>query len=153
MRPILEYCSSVWNPLLLTDGYAIEKVQRRASKLVYGISESSYPDRLRYLNLESLQFRRPRADLIQVFKIIQNIDGLDRSFFFSHDGSSVTRGHHLKIIKPRARLNLRKNVFSHRVINDWNGLSMETVSAPSINAFKSALSKEWIHHPERFYDV
>ena len=153
VRPILEYCSTIWNPLLLTDGIEIEKVQRRATKLVPGISNFSYQNRLRYLNLDSLQFRRRRADLIQVFKIINGIDTLDRSNFFEFNQISITRGHRFKLLKPRARLNVRKNFFSHRVINDWNALSSKTISCSSINSFKEALSKEWLNHPDKYYDV
>ena len=50
VRPILEYGNVIWNPRLIRDIDAIERVQRRATKTVPGISTVSYPDRLRTLH-------------------------------------------------------------------------------------------------------
>ena len=58
VRPILEYGNVIWNPRLLRDIDAIERVQRRATKTGPGISTMSYPDRLRTLRLPSLVYRR-----------------------------------------------------------------------------------------------
>jgi len=153
VRPILEYCSAAWNPMLLSDSYEIEKVQRRATRLIPGLSHFTYPTRLRILNLDSLKFRRRRADLILVFRVINGIDALEWSDFFEFSPVSKTRGHTLKLLKPRARLNVRKNFFTHRVVNDWNNLSPETISCSSLKSFKDALSKEWMNHPEKYYDL
>ena len=82
VRPIVEYGSSIWNPMLKSDVQEIEKIQRRATKLISNISHLSYPDRLRYLKMDSLTFRRRRCDMIQVYRIICKIDNLDMSHFF-----------------------------------------------------------------------
>ena len=58
VRPILEYCSQIWSPHLQKDIDAIERVQHRATKLVQGIADLPYEDRLKYLNLPTLAFRR-----------------------------------------------------------------------------------------------
>ena len=60
IRPHLEYASCVWSPHLKRDKDAIERVQRRATKIVPGISHLSYTERLKYLELPTLQFRRER---------------------------------------------------------------------------------------------
>ena len=67
--------------------------------------------------------------------------------------ASTTRGHSLKILKPRATTSLRLNSFSHRVINDWNSLKEETVISQTINQFKSALKREWKNHPDKYYTI
>jgi len=54
IRPHLEYCVQLWNPYLIKDIDIIEKVQRRATKLVKNIATLPYDDRLRYLDLYSL---------------------------------------------------------------------------------------------------
>ena len=151
VRPILEYCSSIWYPLYKTDMLEIEKVQRRATKLVPSLKEASYEDRLKTLKLTTLAFRRKRTDILQVYRIINKLDNIDFDTFFTYSTAS-TRGHSLKLEKPRANTNIRANSFSNRVINDWNSLSEETVHAPSLNAFKSALEKEWANDPLK-YDI
>ena len=152
VRPLLEYCSCIWNPMLKSDAVEIEKVQRRATKLVPGIANLTYSERLRHLKLDSLSFRRRRMDIIQVFRIIKQIDKIDPDKFFEMNTLSRTRGHSLKIVKPRAAHNLRNNSFTLRVINDWNGLKESTVNCTTINSFKSHLALEWENHPERFLD-
>ena len=68
VRPHLEYANSIWSPKLKRQSAAIERVQRRATKLLYEIREWSYERRLKFLNLPSLKYRRYRGDLIQTYK-------------------------------------------------------------------------------------
>jgi hypothetical protein len=157
VRPHLEYASCVWSPQLKKDQDAIERVQRRATKLVKGLRELPYDERLRELGLPSLKFRRRRADLIQTYKIIHCKDKLEQTtrcqkcpnkVMFQHC-ASTTRGHSLKLYKQEAT-GLRANFFSSRVLNDWNSLSEVTVTAPSVNHFKSALRSDWSNHPDLY---
>jgi hypothetical protein len=152
VRPLLEYCVSVWNPTLKMNINEIEKVQRRATKLIKEIKHLDYPSRLKYLKLDSLLFRRRRQDMIQVYRIFNKIDNLDPYIFFTLSESANTRGHPLKINKPRAQTNLRLHSFSRRTINDWNKLDRNTVLSTSINSFKTALRKEWANHPDKYFD-
>ena len=150
VRPILEYCSVIWQPMLMKDKIEIEKVQRRATKLVKGISHLDYNERLIALNLDSLHFRRRRTDIIQVFRIIKGIDKIPSDLFFTYHREDRTRGHNLKLFKSSVNNNTRLNSFSQRIINDWNGLNESTVNSDTVNAFKTALKKEWKHHPDRY---
>ena len=68
MRPQLEYCSTVWTVLFKKETSEIEKIQRRATKLVKNIKDLSYSERLRKLGLPTLEYRRRRADMIEAFK-------------------------------------------------------------------------------------
>jgi len=61
----------VWSPYEKGDVEAIEKVQKRATKLVISLKKFSYTDRLVYLGLPTLKYRRLRGDMIEVFKIIK----------------------------------------------------------------------------------
>ena len=70
VRSRLEYASVVWSPYKLNDIRAIEYVQRRATKLIRGMYSLAYEDRLKYLDLFSLQYRRRKADMLEVFKIV-----------------------------------------------------------------------------------
>ncbi|KAK6186645.1 hypothetical protein SNE40_005932 [Patella caerulea] len=70
IRPHLEYAVSVWHPFLKKEIIQIENVQRRASKLVLGLQNHSYSERLISLGLPSLEYRRKRYDVIQVYRIL-----------------------------------------------------------------------------------
>ena len=79
VRPHLEYAAPVWSPHLVRQKELLENVQKRATKLVPGLSELSYPDRLRKLNLPTLAYRRVRGDMIQVYKMTCNTGGYDNT--------------------------------------------------------------------------
>ena len=91
VRPHLEYANVIWNPHLIRQSAAIERVQRRATKLLPGCKNLSYEQRLRAIKLPSLKSRRLRGDMIQTYKIFNNIDDLNTDYFFSTDGYNRTR--------------------------------------------------------------
>ena len=73
VRPHLEYASTVLSVLYKKkDRISIENVQRRATGIVHSVRHLNYSDRLRELGLPSLQYRRARADLIEVYKILND---------------------------------------------------------------------------------
>ena len=111
--------------------------------MVRNIRHLNYTDRMKDLGLPSLQYRRTRADLIEVFKIINGIDKCDKDQLFRMQTDQRTRGHTQKLFKRQFRLDLRKYSFSQRVIliDDWNSLPEDVVSSGSINQFKSRLNK------------
>ena len=94
------------------------------------------------LDLFSFKGRMLRSDLILVYKILNGMCSVEPDEIFSPALHSITRGHEFKLFKPRVRLELRKRFFSNRVIDVWNSLSPETVSAGNINSFKSGLYKD-----------
>ena len=105
----------------------------------------SYPERLKHLGLPTLEYRRERADVVEVFKILNNIDLANNDKLFEMATYRTTRGHPLKLFKRRSRLSLRTKNFSLRVIDKWN-----VVLAPSVDSFKSRLNKHWHGHPLTF---
>lgn len=144
VRPHLEYCIQVWSPHLVKDIQCLEKVQARATKLVHGLKKLSYSERLDRLGLYSLERRRLRGDLIEMYKILTGKEDVDCQQFFrparDHYG---LRGHSLKLHVIRSRLNCRKYFFSQRSVGEWNRLPQEVVDAPSVNVFKIRLDKIW----------
>ena len=70
VRPHVEYAQAVWNPRRKKDIIAIENVQRRATKLVPGLKDLRYEDRLRRLDVPTLSYRRHRGDMIELFKML-----------------------------------------------------------------------------------
>ena len=154
VRPHLEYAITVCTPLFKKDMIAIENVQRRATKLVTSVKNLSYPERLRKLGFSTLEYRSERADLVEVYKIMNNIDKIDKDKLFAFPTYTVTRGqqsgHQFKLAKKHHRLKLRSNSFSLRVIDSWNALPEHVVMAPSLNCFKSRLKVFWKNHQYKF---
>ena len=144
VRPHLEYCTVSWNPRFMADDRKIEAVQRRATRMIPGMSSFSYPERLKKLNLFSLRYRRERADMIQVYKILHGIDRLSPEHFFKRPEYHSTRGHPLKLFNTHRRLNVRGCFFSKRVIELWNKLPEPLVTARNIGIFKTGLDKHWL---------
>ena len=140
VRPHLECSIQAWRPHFRKDIDLLEGVQRRATKLISAIKAEIYEDRLRYVNLTTLETRRLRVDLIEVFKIFKGFDDLDPNIFFELS-QAYTRGHSLKLLKPRCRLDIKKLSFAHRVIDIWNSLDQSIIACDSINGFKNRIDK------------
>ena len=150
IRPYLEYATAVWSPHLKKDIFMIENTQRRATKIVKEIKDWPYEDRLRFLGLPTLIYRRTRNDMIQVFKIMNNINNVDKDLFFTINSQSTTRGHSLKICKKQNRLNIRAHAFSQRVVYTWNDLPKKCIQSRDVNSFKTNLNMNCKNHPDKF---
>jgi len=118
----MEFCIQAWSPYLQKDTRCLEKIRRRATKMVDGLKDIAYDDRLEILGLLSLEKRRLRGDLIEVFKILTDRENIDKHQFFTPSLSSHLRGHSLKLLNPRSSRQVRQNFFSQRVIDEWNKL-------------------------------
>ena len=121
VRPHLEYGAPLWSPHLIKYKEIIENVQRRATKLVPGLSNLSYPERLRKLRIPTLAYRRVRGDMIQVFKLLN--DGYDPSLpKLLEPIKSNLRGHEQKLYIERSEKPIRTFSFTMRVRKIWNSL-------------------------------
>ena len=139
IRPHLDYASVVWHSGYLGDIKLLESTQRRWTKQISGFHDLPYQERLSRSNLFSIRGRLLRADLIQVWKILNGHCPSLEHLLTRHTGT--TRGHSLKLFLPRANTDLRSRSFSIRVVNDWNSLSEYVVSAPSLPSFKARLTQ------------
>ena len=142
VRPHLEYCNTVWSPMYLKDSHLIESVQCRATKLIHGVKDLPYAERLSVLKLPSLKYRRLRNDMIQVYKYLHKEYNVVNDILV-RDTSERTRGNSLKLVKQRFKREIRKNYFSLRVTNIWNSLPNDIVMAKNLNIFKSRLDSMW----------
>jgi len=141
VRPHLEYSVPAWSPHYKKDKELLEKVQHRFTRLFKHLQGKGYQERLISLGLWSLEERRNRADLLEVYKMAKGLSavGLDR--FFVVSGDQRTRGHSLKLEKHFSSSSSRHCFFTERVTNRWNTLPSEAVAATSLNSFKSHLSR------------
>ena len=114
------------------------------------MKRKSYAERLKRLGLPTLEYRRERADMVEVYKIMNNIDLTNQEKLFQMATFQAIRGHPLKLFKRRSWLNLQANSFSMRFIDNWNSLPTNEVLAPSVNSLKSRLNKQWHGHPLKF---
>ena len=137
VRPHLEYGATLWNPLHKRLIEIIENVQRRASKQVPGLSQLSYKERLKSLKLPTLQYRRYRGDMIELYKLFNNcynesISMKLRKSLQSNFTRKSTRNHKFSIYKTPFTKMVRKSYFKCRVTEQWNNLPESIVEAPSI---------------------
>ena len=75
VRPHLGYCIQAWKPHLRKDVEKLEKVQRRATKMIEGLEGLGYLERLSILYLTTLETRFLRVDLIEVYRIFKGLHG------------------------------------------------------------------------------
>ena len=141
VRPQLEYAIQLWSPYQAGLKENIERTQRRATKLVKGIRNRSYEERLKYLNLMTTQERRDRGDSIMTYNILSN--NIDMGTFKLEDSNEHrTRGHTRKLAVIRSRTEIRRNFFTNRIVNRWNALGQRTVLSINSEAFKKAYDQE-----------
>ena len=141
VRPLLEYAVQFWSPNLAKNKDCLERVQRRATKLIPSLRNKSYEERLKECDLFSLDKRRHRGDMIQVFKILTNIDKVQEEMYFQRNDDIRTRNNGFKLRGALFKTNIAKNFFTNRVIEDWNKLPAGVVGSPSLQTFKTRLDK------------
>ena len=103
------------------------------------LRDLSYESRLLHCGLTTLETRRLRGDQIEVFKIVNGYEDVDRNMFFKLKESSRIRGHKAALVKEQCKLDTRKYSFSQRVINEWNQLLNDCVNASIVNMFKNRI--------------
>jgi len=117
VRPHLEYCTPAWSPHYRKDKDLLERVQHRFTRMFSHLRHLEYEERLNILGLWSLEERRNRADLLEVYKMASGKSGNSLHDLFTVDKNGKTRGHSLKLIKKYNKGNTRHHFFTERVVS------------------------------------
>ena len=149
--PTMGYANCIWSPYLIKDINLLENVQKQATRMCHELRNMTYPERLRALGLPTLQYRRLRHDMIQVFKLLHGFDHVDEvRNMLKPATTDRTRGHSFKLKKIHSRSKQHSESFSNRIIDNWNSLPEAVVTAKTVNEFKSKLNDTWKYHPLKF---
>ena len=145
VRPHLEYAVQAWCPWTIGDKEVLEKVQRRAVGMVTNVKGKGYEEKLAAMDMSTLEERRKRGDLIQMYRIMTGKDKVDLSTWFTpaeaREGALSTRlvTGCLNVEKMRGKKEVRNNFWSVRVIDTWNSLPNSVKTSPDVNTFKNSI--------------
>ena len=90
----------------------LERIQRKATKMIPELRELAYEERLKVCGLTTLETRQIRGDQIEVFKILNGYENIDKNIVFSLKTEYRTGGHEVTLVKDQCKLDIRKYLFS-----------------------------------------
>ena len=113
--------------------------------MVSGLRSDDYEERLKELNMTSLEERRHQADMQYVYKVLTGRKDVDKDQWFTMTSESVraTRvtSHKLNVRVKHGRLDVRRNFFSVRVSGQWNDIPGHIKDLKTLSGFKIAYAK------------
>ena len=129
VRCHLESAVVVWSPFLERDIEQIECVQKRATKMLPETKDMNYEERLRFLKLPTLAYRRQRGDVIEMWKMLNGVydsDSIPNLELRENvvAAGRIGRGHSKQLFIRRSEKEVRANFFTQRVAPIWNGLTV-----------------------------
>ena len=149
VRPHLEYAVQAWCPWLRADVDLLENIQKRAIRAISGLS-GTYEEKLATLGIPSLEDRRYRGDMIQVYKVLHKIDNVDPANYFTRTAGShqhATRSattitdntisEAFGLVPEAPRTEIRRQFFTVRSVSKWNDLPKRVQESPSVNSFEN----------------
>ena len=140
VRSGMEYAAPIWDPATQKDISKLETIQRRAArwaKSVFYDRQVSVTKLLHELEWAELADRRKYLRLVLLYKVVNNHVDIQFSELGIEPNTRPSRRNSKQLFRPRSKTDTHKNSFVIRTISDWNSLPEESVSAGSVNAFKS----------------
>ena len=144
VRPHLEFAVPVWSPSTVAEIEALENVQKKSVQMIGGLTADNYEDKLKELGLDTLEERRKRFDMVQVYRILHRKDRVSEETWFrrtvnEHNRTTRQSADILNLYKPPCVSELRRTFFSQRVIDQWNQIPLEIRQSTSVKSFKEAM--------------
>ena len=140
IRPHLEFGSAVWNSMNKADIKKIEGIQKMATKMVIELSSMEYEERLEVLGLTTLESRRKRGNLIQIYKILKGEEDVDIGMGSVNQRENNRMHHRHQITRDRqGNLPMRNSFLLNRNATTWNLLPSEIMEADTVNVFKTRI--------------
>ena len=141
IRSRVEYSCPLWDPSMIHDIQTIESIQREFTRRISGMSELSYWERLKQLDLQSLQRRRERYTIIHVWKLINNICPNDINMEFKKHPRLGIRAviPTLNTQATKAASTLYDNSFAVKAAKLWNILPKHITCNNQLDSFKASL--------------
>jgi len=139
VRPVLEYGNEILHPQYLKDIVRIENVQRSFTRRIPILKNKNYPERLKDLDLESLELRRIKSGLCYIFKILHKL--VDVNHHFELKAVRARRSHSQQLIIDILKTRQKQSSL-YSLTSIWNALKESTVQAENILQFKKALDAE-----------
>ena len=136
-----------WSPDLRRDIDKMEKLQRRAKKMIPLIRNHSYHQQIQDLDLISLVRRRLRGQLIEVFKYLNRFTTANARGLFDCDLNVRTRNNGAKLIVKHLNTSVAQHFYPIKITTTWNALPNEVVTSRTVNSFKNSLDKRWAENP------
>jgi hypothetical protein len=142
VRPHLEFATPAWSPWLAADKQVLENVQKKFVNMIAGLKPGTYEDKCREVGLETLEERREVQDLAQTYKMIQGKEKLNKELFSHVDGGRTRQdADPLNLKQKPARLEIRRNFFTQRVVKKWNAIPSDVKRAKNVKMFKMHYKK------------
>ena len=145
VRPHLEFSVQAWSPWTKSDCELMERVQRRAVNMVVGLKSSSYADKLEEVGLTTLVDRRARGDVIQVWKYLHGHTPYSPTMLQPACDQHERGTRHTKkpynLARRNSHLEIRKNFFTTRCVDMWNGVPHAVQCLEDLNEFKNEYDK------------
>ena len=145
--PHLEHAVQFWCPNLRRDIDKIEKIQRRATKMISEIRNHSYHQRIQDLDLISLVQGRLGVQLTEMFKYLNRFTTASARGLFDYDLNDRTRNNGAKLIVKQFNTSVAQHFYPIKLTTSWNALPSEVVSSRTVNSFKNSLDKHWAENP------
>ena len=143
VRPHLEHAVQFWSPHLRRDIDKMERIQRRATKMIPEIRNHSYHQRIQELDLISLVQRRLRRQLIEVFKYLNRFTSASARGLFDYDLNDRTRNNGAKLIVKHFNTSVAQHFCPIKITTTRNAPPNEVVTGRTVNSFKNSLDKHW----------
>ena len=138
----MEFASAVWNNMSKKDIAKLEGIQKRATKMVIELRGLEYEERLRELGLTTLENRRKRGDLIQIYKITKGFEEVELGLSWTEETGKGNRRHNRQIIREKfVNAPMRDNSLLNRNATTWNMLPSEIAEADTVNQFKARIDR------------